>query len=947
MSWRQADGEFEAGNAATVTTTSANITVDDYGRWVVRLEACDDDACSQGVEQTAGIRPGLPANLEVATTLNRLDVTATWDALDGADSYKLSWRRSNGEFEAANAVTVTDNQAGFTVSGSGQWEVWLEGCNDAGCGQLTIGRFSVDRVERQLSQAQTDTPGSVPLVRGNNICNDCPDAPTGTVTPGPGHGEITLKWEPATTGVEPVEPWEWRMGIAGSGQSFDYTVLPSSARTYTFSGLDVTITHTIQIRARHGIHTGFQGGVSQSPPIKPFDDGPEPTAATVNGNALTVTFDEALVTSSAPTASAFQVSVTPPAGRGITTHAKSAVFATTTSVLVTLYKAVAAGDTVTLRYINQGFAGAVPVQNTNGGRAQDFPADPFESYPVTNNTLAGPADTVPPVFASAVVDGSLLTVAFNEDLHTPWNPSGGAFTVSATPDGGGTARTIRGTDVAWVFNGAARTVRVNLPTAVETGETVTVSYDQPAANGLRDRLGNQVASFAGQPAANGTSASSPKPPQPPAKVSVEGSLLKLTYYEPLANFSEGQTSTRAPVSRPPGSAFVLTAHFAPTLAQSRDCTAGCAISGVGATDFSGHEVWVRLDASIPRGAYAKLTYTQPETTSLTGFSDQEAPVREDTNAPTLRGAVVASQMLRLTFSQELDENRLPPDGAFHVTVNGTKRDAEVLGISPPETVNLLLSPAVAAGDRVAVRYTAEPGNNLMVRDLSRRVASFGDRPVRVDASSSASPLSDVLPPVLDSASVNGGRLTIRLSEALDRSSAAAPADFHVAVNGQRRNVAAGGVSLASQNVSLTLESPVTREDAVQLRYVKGANPLRDRAGNEVDPFIHPAVVNRSAAPEVIALSVDGSTLTITFDEDIDPCCKGDWQVFVAGSVDGESYSGVGAISGNVLTLTLNNAVDPGQSVTILFDGGADAIRDRDGNMMPAWSAQRPVTNNTS
>ena len=59
--------------------------------------------------------PGEPQNLAVNATPGSLDISAAWDALDGAASYKLRWRQSGGEFEAANAATVADASATITA----------------------------------------------------------------------------------------------------------------------------------------------------------------------------------------------------------------------------------------------------------------------------------------------------------------------------------------------------------------------------------------------------------------------------------------------------------------------------------------------------------------------------------------------------------------------------------------------------------------------------------------------------------------------------------------------------------------------------------------------------------------------------------------------------------------------------------------------------------------
>ena len=78
--------------------------------------------------------PGEPQNFAVSATPGQLNLLATWDEADGATSYKLRWRQSSGEFDAANAATVSDAMQFITVSDYGQWEIRVQICNDTGCG---------------------------------------------------------------------------------------------------------------------------------------------------------------------------------------------------------------------------------------------------------------------------------------------------------------------------------------------------------------------------------------------------------------------------------------------------------------------------------------------------------------------------------------------------------------------------------------------------------------------------------------------------------------------------------------------------------------------------------------------------------------------------------------------------------------------------------------------
>ena len=80
----------------------------------------------QGVEFLAD-PPGRAVNFALSATPGSLGISATWDAVDSASSYKLRWRQSGGSFESGNAVTVTDASATITASGYGSWQVRVQG----------------------------------------------------------------------------------------------------------------------------------------------------------------------------------------------------------------------------------------------------------------------------------------------------------------------------------------------------------------------------------------------------------------------------------------------------------------------------------------------------------------------------------------------------------------------------------------------------------------------------------------------------------------------------------------------------------------------------------------------------------------------------------------------------------------------------------------------------
>ena len=135
--WRRADGNFAPANLVDTAATSASITVADYGRWWVRVDACKGEVCGPGAIHVVDTPPGPPANLTVASSTGELSVTTTWDATADATSYQLRWKRPSGEFEAGNEMVAAAASATITVSGYGEWEVTLQACNHAGCGPDT------------------------------------------------------------------------------------------------------------------------------------------------------------------------------------------------------------------------------------------------------------------------------------------------------------------------------------------------------------------------------------------------------------------------------------------------------------------------------------------------------------------------------------------------------------------------------------------------------------------------------------------------------------------------------------------------------------------------------------------------------------------------------------------------------------------------------------------
>ena len=121
-------------------------------------------------------------------------------------------------------------------------------------------------------------------------------------------------------------------------------------------------------------------------------------------------------------------------------------------------------------------------------------------YPPPAKPPPPPADTRPPALVGAGVQGTALTLSFDEQLAAD-TPSASAFAVTVN----GLAWTVNGVQVS----GTAATLA--LRPAVDAGQVVHVSYSPPATARLRDAAGNVTPAFTAEPGNTSPAGPSPSP----------------------------------------------------------------------------------------------------------------------------------------------------------------------------------------------------------------------------------------------------------------------------------------------------------------------------------------------------------------------------------------------------------------------------------------------------
>ena len=320
------------------------------------------------------------------------------------------------------------------------------------------------------------------------------------------------------------------------------------------------------------------------------------------------------------------------------------------------------------------------------------------------------------------------------------------------------------------------------------------------------------------------------------------------------------------------------------------------------------------------------------------------------------GAVVDGTTLTLTYDEALDGGSRPVSGDF--TVSGGDRVRAVTGVRVNgSAVELTLDVGAEHGE-VGILASYTPGTNP-IRDVPGNEAEGLSRePVTNDTQDTTSPTVssltitsnpgsdqtyavgdeiEVTVTFSETVKVTGTpRLTLRVGSRnrtagyRDGTDTAALVFAYEVADADEDTV---GVSIEADRIALnggTIEDEA--ENAAELVH----EALGTQAGHQVD----------GVRPAFVSAAVDGSSLTLTYGEALDGGSRpasGDFTVAVDGA--GRSVTGV-SISGSVVTLTLNPAVEHVDTgIRVSYTPDTNPIRDAVGNDAQGLS-NRSVTNTT-
>jgi len=224
--WRKSGPGNRLNDGVRVQTSGADFTVDAYGQWVVRIQACNDSGCGEPRARkfdvvpapdatstptpeptpTAIPAPAQPSGLRVSAEPGSLDVSASWNDVPGAASYWVRWRKSGTGNNLNDGVRVQTSGADFTVDAYGQWVVRIQACNGSGCGEPRSRKFAVQTAPEPTPTPEP-TPAPVNLRMSPSLDGEGQFRPrdfTALWDPVPDASSYTLRWQRSGSGPQAV-----------------------------------------------------------------------------------------------------------------------------------------------------------------------------------------------------------------------------------------------------------------------------------------------------------------------------------------------------------------------------------------------------------------------------------------------------------------------------------------------------------------------------------------------------------------------------------------------------------------------------------------------------------------------------------------------------------------------------------------------------------------------
>ena len=669
---------------------------------------------------------------------------------------------------------------------------------------------------------------------GGGCGTQCPDEPTGHAEPGPGDGQITLHWTPATTGGSPTS---WTAGTrrAGTGGGFaSISISSASTSSYVISGLESGVAYDVRLA---GSNTSGSGDVAQATNV--MAGGVSLASAQIKTNRfgisdrVVLTFKEALNPNSKPSATAFQA-ISEYAG--IRHHISSAQQVTISGKTVTVTLGLPLRVSAAFR-VTYTKPSSNPLRTTGGAEIASFTWDKrnppstsdyriecsdYGYWYVTNKYGFGHGDRS--IACDMAKPGWVYDDRTSQHGDIRWSYAGDPPGTTATnppppvnqpvedvfyavPDHPN-HRVVEGTDGNYYRE---ERVRSRWQRSISYGSDAAAGRNASwnAYNRSQGRALVNPRSSLFEPA--GTFPSGAPPARSEVEsVAVDGKTLTLTFNENLD-----------PGSLPSRWAFYVTVNNARRSVAS------------GGVAIDGQTVRLTLASAVTHLDAVRVRYTRPSVRPLRGGTGiavatfsysmgiNNTPVGIWSATLTAADLVPGVGCSSSVSGKECSISGVLTDNTFTLAGTAYQVTAINVGVTDSGDIRLLFELDKAIPQDLTLHVGNAPfavadatlSNSDKSAIWSDAFGSLWTANQQVSLRLTTTPLP---PPMLQSGVVDGKTLTLTFDATLDPGSLPSRGAFYVTVNGARRSVAAAGVAIAGQTVRLTLASAVTPTDTVRV-----------------------------------------------------------------------------------------------------------------------------------
>ena len=538
--------------------------------------------------------------------------------------------------------------------------------------------------------------------------------------------------------------------------------------------------------------------------VNETDTAPVLTAASVDGAALTLAFDQALGHAAEPAPSAFTVTV---AG---TAASVSTVASSGSNVVLTLAAAALPGQAVTVAYAEPA---SNPLADQTGNRVAGFAA-----VSAANVTL--------PTATSASVDGDAATILFSGPLKADTALTAARFVLFPAY-------------AVSTASASGSTVTLALSEAVPEDVEFTLEYDAgiAATRPLRAAGGTALKGFQLN-LANNTDTT-------PAILSITaaGDAITIAFDQALD------------LAALPAASQFTTAGTDAAVQRVLITNAGTGGRGV---------ITLPVAPNVREVETVKLSYAKadganirdPEGNELAAFSKSAVTNTTDT-APAISSATVTGDAVAISFDQDLEA--VAAVTASHFSLTGTAASVASGSVANGSDgfglLALTLDRPVHELDKVKITYSSPTPSSLKdVRDPEGRRASFTAFALRN--------LTDTAPAAA-SATGNLASISLVFDQPVSLSGDVAAA-FSLSGTG----AAVSGASAAGAAVTISLDRALKEGEAVKLGFAPGATAkILDGTGNTAAAFSLTVDNQTDTAPvphgDIVG---DGGEITVVFNQ---------------------------------------------------------------------------------